>query len=62
MLSCLLLCFCKERNNKSFEDREKTLEELKFVFSNTLYLWTTAIVSPFVLGFQDFLALFSSFS
>jgi len=32
--------------DKSFEDREKTLEELKAFFFNILYLWTTAIVSP----------------
>jgi hypothetical protein len=47
------------KNDRSFEDREKTLEELKaFFFSNTRYLWTTTIVSHWKLSFYDFLALF----
>jgi hypothetical protein len=27
-------------NEKSFEDREKALEEIKSLFFKTLYLWT----------------------
>jgi len=42
--SCLLWCLWRERNNRRFEDREKTLEEIKSLFFNTLYLWTTAYV------------------
>jgi len=27
-------------NDRSFEDRKRTLEEIKFLFFNTVYLWT----------------------
>jgi hypothetical protein len=46
-------------NVKSFEDRERTLEESKSFFFNTLYLWTSAFVSHLVLIFHYFLVLFS---
>jgi hypothetical protein len=46
-------------NDRSFEDRERTLEELKSFFFNTLYHWTTSFVFPLVLSFNDFLVLFS---
>jgi hypothetical protein len=37
-------------NYKSFEERERTLEEIKSLFFNTLYLRTTAFVSPLVIS------------
>jgi hypothetical protein len=44
----------------SFEDRERTLEEIKSLFFNTLCLWTTAFISPLVISYYDFLFLFVS--
>jgi hypothetical protein len=43
---CLFLCLWRERNNRSFEDVEKTSEELLSSFYHTLYLWTMAYVLP----------------
>ena len=34
----------RERNDRIFEYRERTLEEIKALFFYTLYLWTTAFV------------------
>jgi hypothetical protein len=41
---CLLWCFCRERNDRSFKNREKTLVELEFFFF-TLYTCTIALVA-----------------
>jgi hypothetical protein len=46
-------------NNRSFEDLERTLEEILSSFYHTLYLWTTAYVYPLSFSFDDFLARFS---
>ena len=43
---CLLLCLWRKKNDINFEDRERTLEEIKSLFFKTLYLWTTAYVYP----------------
>jgi hypothetical protein len=48
-------------NDENFEDCERTLEELKSLFFNTLYLWTVAFVS-FGVSYHDFLVLFALFS
>jgi hypothetical protein len=55
---CLLWCLWREMNDRSFEDRERTLEEIKSLFFYTLYLWTAAFVSPLVISYHDFLVLF----
>ena len=34
-------------NDKNFEDRERTLEEIISLYFNTIYLWTVAFVSLF---------------
>jgi hypothetical protein len=49
-------------NDRSFEDRERTLEEIKSLFFNTLYLWTTSFVFALVSSFHKFLVLFASTS
>ena len=54
--TCLLWCIWREMIDKSFEDRERMLEELISLFFYALYLWTTAFVSSFVLNFYDFLS------
>jgi hypothetical protein len=49
-------------NDISFEDCERTSEEIKSLFFNILYLWTTAFVSPLAISYNDFLVLFAHFS
>jgi hypothetical protein len=46
-------------NDRSFEDWEKTLEEIKALFFKTLYLWITAYVSPLTISYSDFFVLFA---
>jgi hypothetical protein len=55
---CLLWCLWRERNDKSFEDPEITLEEIKCLFFYTLYFWTAAFVSSLVISYHDFLVFF----
>jgi hypothetical protein len=55
--SCLLWCLWMERNDKNFEDHERTLDQKKSLFFNTLYLWTATYVSPLVISYHDFLVL-----
>jgi hypothetical protein len=43
----------------SMEDKERTLEEIKSLFFNTLYLWTAAFVSPLLISYHDFLIIFA---
>jgi hypothetical protein len=52
----------RERNDRSFENRERTQEEIKYFFFKTLYLWTTAFVFSLVISYHDFLIMFSSSS
>jgi hypothetical protein len=56
---CLLWCLWMEINSRSFEDRKRTLEELKSSFFNTLYIWTFALLSPLMLSYHDFFVLLS---
>jgi hypothetical protein len=49
-------------NNRSFENRERTLKEIKYFFFKTLYFWTITLVSHLVISYHDFLVLFSSSS
>jgi hypothetical protein len=53
-----LWCLWREMNDRSFEDHERTLEEIKSLFFNT-YLWTAAFVSSLVISYHDFLILFA---
>jgi hypothetical protein len=53
-----LWCIWIERNDRSFEYRERTLEEIKSLFFKTLYLWTAAFVSPLMIMYHDFVFLF----
>jgi len=45
-------------NNRSFEDRKRTLEKIKSLFFNILYLWTTVYVFPLVISYHDFFIFF----
>jgi hypothetical protein len=49
----------RERNDRNFNDQERTLEELKSSFFFSLFTWTTACLIPLVISFYDFLVLFS---
>jgi hypothetical protein len=49
-------------NKRSFENRERTLKEIKYFFFKTLYFWTITLVSHLVISYHDFLVLFSSSS
>jgi hypothetical protein len=54
--TCLFFgCVWKEINNGSFEDLERSLEDILTSFFHTLYLWTMSFVSPLSLNFGDFL-------
>ena len=59
MPSCLLWCLWRERNNRSYEDRKRTLHEIIYLFFSTLYPWTATSVSPLVISYHDFLVLFA---
>ena len=41
-------------NDRSFEDRERTLEMIVPLFFNTFYLRTNASVSHLVISYNDF--------
>jgi hypothetical protein len=60
---CLFWCLWKEVNDKNFEDRERrTLDDILFMFFDTLYFWMTAFVSPLSFSFNDLLLRFTHFS
>jgi len=50
----------RERNDRNFEDQERTIEELKTFFFYSLFSWTAAFLTPLVISFNDFLVLFPS--
>jgi hypothetical protein len=56
---CLLWCLWEGKTPQSFEGRERTVVEIKSIFFNTLYFWTTALDYPNLLSFHDFLDLVS---
>jgi hypothetical protein len=59
---CLLWCLWRERNNRPFADKERTIEELISFFFHSLYSWTAAFLASLVISFNDFFVLFSSSS
>jgi hypothetical protein len=42
-----------------FEDRERSLEKILFLFYDTLYLWTAEFVSLLSLSYSNFLVRFT---
>jgi hypothetical protein len=48
----------RERNNRNFEDLERSLEDIIYYFFHTLYHWTAAFVSPLTFSYDDFLVRF----
>jgi hypothetical protein len=60
VLTCLFWTLWRERNNRSFEDLERSLEAIiSSLFHNFLYLWTAVFVSPLSISHDDFLVRFS---
>jgi hypothetical protein len=58
MVLCFLLwCLWRERNNRQFKNKERTIEELITFF---FFSWTVTFLAPLVFSFNDFLVLFSS--
>jgi hypothetical protein len=60
-----LVVLWKENNDRSFEDCERTLEEIKSFFIclfYTFYIWTVAFFNTLVISHHDFIVLFSLFS
>jgi len=52
----------RERNDRQFEDKERTIEELISFFFHFLYSWSAAYLAPLVFSFNDFLVMLSSSS
>ncbi|KAG2684712.1 hypothetical protein I3843_10G086000 [Carya illinoinensis] len=40
---CIMWCIWQERNERTFEDKERTLEELRSLFFTTLLLWAISL-------------------
>jgi hypothetical protein len=59
---CLMWCLWTERNDRQFEDKERTIEELISFFLHSLYSWTAAYLAPLEISYNDFLVLLSSSS
>jgi hypothetical protein len=59
---CLMWCLWRERNARSFEDRESGLLEIKKMMLQSLYIWKVAWNSVHFSNFSEFLELCASFS
>jgi hypothetical protein len=59
---CLMWCLWRERNDRQFEDKERTIEDLISFFFHSLYSWSDAFLAPLTFSFNDFLVLFSTSS
>jgi hypothetical protein len=60
--SCLLWCLWREQNDRHFEDKEMTIEELCTFILFCLFSWTAAFLASLVISYNDFIFLFSSSS
>jgi hypothetical protein len=59
VLLCIMWCIWRERNDRCFEDKSRSLEELLHLFFRTLFTWTAGWLAPRVISFSDFLSFFS---
>jgi len=59
---CIFWCLSREINNQSFEDWNKTLEEIKSLFFKTFYVLTVSYVSHLAISCSDFFVLFATSS
>jgi hypothetical protein len=58
--SCLLWHLWRERNDRSFENRERKLAAVESFFFFILYTWTAAFMAPLMLSFYNFFCSFFS--
>jgi hypothetical protein len=56
---CFFWCLWRERNNRSFEDLEGSLEDLLSSCFHILYLWTVPHDFPVSISYNDFLVRFA---
>jgi hypothetical protein len=56
---CIMWCIWRERNDRCFEDKSRSHEELLHLFFFTLFTWTEGWLAPQVISFSDFLSFFS---
>ena len=52
---CLLWCLWRETNSRCFEDKERSISDLKLFFFRTLMDWLAALRNQSFLSFLDFL-------
>jgi hypothetical protein len=57
--TCLFWCLWQERNNRCFENLERSFEDILSSCFNTLYLWTAAHLLPLSISYDDFITCFS---
>ena len=50
---CLMLCIWRERNNRCFEDSERTIANLELFFFKTLLDWMSIIESHSISSVYD---------
>jgi hypothetical protein len=56
---CIMWCIWRERNNRCFDGKSRSHEELLHLFFFTLFTWTAGWLAPQVISFSDFLSFFS---
>ena len=59
---CLLWYLWRERNSRRFEDKERSISDLKLFFIRTLMDWLVALQNQSFLSFLDFLESYNFFS
>ena len=55
VLHYLLWCLWRKRNSRCFEDKEKSISNLKLFFFRTLMVWLAALQNQSFSSFLDFL-------
>ena len=59
---CLMWCIWRERNNRCFEDFERTIADLKLFFFKTLLDWMSIIGSHSIFSVYDLIDAWISFT
>jgi hypothetical protein len=53
---CIMCCIWRECNDRCFEDKSRSSEELLHLFFFVLFTWTAGWLAPQVISFSDFLS------